>query len=222
MNKYKAVVFDLDGTLLNTIDDIADSANEALSTYGFESYSVEEYKMMVGDGARKLILRMLENHQIEPSFFQDIYDKYIEVYQIKGTNKTAPYDGINSLLSYLDASGIQSAVLSNKPHHDTQQIIAHYFPNHHFTKVYGKLDGYPTKPNPKKLNELIDELAVSKCEVLYVGDTLTDMQTAMNASLDKVGVLWGFRTIKELKQGNPEYLISHPKEMIDILKGFKK
>jgi len=218
MNKVKAVIFDLDGTLLNTIDDIAWSANQALEQINLQTYPVSLYKIMVGDGVKQLIERLLERQNASIELYPSLLERYLSIYSKNSSNQTAPYDGINELLQFLNEFKIQSAVLSNKPHNDTLAVIDHYFPSKPFTKVYGKMEGYLPKPDPKKLNELVLELGVSKDEILYVGDTSTDMQTAKNGGLTKVACLWGFRDYDELSKESPEYIVSHPKDIIELIK----
>ncbi|MGD9910513.1 MAG: HAD family hydrolase [Candidatus Izemoplasmatales bacterium] len=218
MKKIKAVIFDLDGTLLNTIEDIASSANQALELLHLQSYSTDLYKVMVGDGVKQLIERLLFRQNASIDLYPELEKNYLEIYAKNASNKTAPYPGINDLLCFLNENKISSAVLSNKPHKDTVNVIDYYFRDHPFTKVYGKMEGYLPKPDPKKLNELVSELGVQKEEILYVGDTSTDMQTAQNSGLTKVACLWGFRNFEELQNESPDYIVSEPKEIIEIIK----
>lgn len=218
MKKIKAVIFDLDGTLLNTINDIASSANQALALLNLKTYPIELYKVMVGDGVKQLIERLLVRQNASLDHYFALEKNYLEIYAKNASNETAPYPGIHELLRFLNENQISSAVLSNKPHPDTVKVIHHYFPEHPFTKVYGKMEGYLPKPDPKKLNELVAELGVQKDEILYVGDTSTDMQTAKNGGLTKAACLWGFRTFKELQNESPEYIVREPKEIIEIIK----
>jgi len=213
----KALIFDLDGTLLNTIDDITKCANLALEQLGLDTYDVSRYKLFVGNGVNELIERCLKNQNASMDYFDSLKKIYLDNYLLYGTEQTKPYEGILSLLDYAKEKGLFLGVMSNKPHRDTLAVIDYYFGLSRFTKVYGKLAGYEPKPNPQKLNELIEELNVSKDEILYFGDTLVDMQTATNAGLKKVAVLWGFRGIEELKMGNPDYIISTPEEVKNLL-----
>lgn len=215
----RAVVFDLDGTLLDTIDDLADSCNLALGESGLKGYSVADYKYFVGDGVDELIRRVLvsQNADVE-TFFASVKARYLSLYGTKQRDKTRPYPGIPELLSGLVSLGVVPCVLSNKPDPDTQRVIAHFFPGVPFGLVYGKKPGYGVKPDPRALNEMIGLLGFTRSEILYAGDTYTDMMTAKNAGLSSVGVLWGFRTEEELLRGGAGRLAARPEEILAWVK----
>lgn len=214
----KALIFDLDGTLLDTITDIMNSCNQALTSLGLSPYGVEEYKVFVGDGVDRLIERVLSHQNANPELFIETKTRYLSNYQLEQHHYTKIYDGIPELLQYATESGIKCSVLSNKPHADTEQVIHYYFPENPFALVYGKKQGFLPKPDPSLLMELMTHLNVPKAEILYIGDTLTDMITAKNAGLKSIGVLWGFRDLKELKQGSPYQIVHSPSDIIDILR----
>ena len=188
----KLIVFDLDGTLLNTIDDLANSVNFMLEKFGFPIFSIEEYKYKVGNGMRKLIERSLpqthkNDEQIEKSLsvFMDYYNQH------KNDN-TAPYEGIIDLLNDLKNAGIKLAVVTNKAHMSAKPLIENTFIGV-FDEIVGQKEGVPTKPNPQSVVSVLEKLNVTPDECLFVGDSGVDMQTAKNANIKAVGVLWGFR-----------------------------
>ncbi|MDD3842067.1 MAG: HAD family hydrolase [Candidatus Izemoplasmatales bacterium] len=218
MLNIKAIIFDLDGTLLDTIDDISDSMNLALQQNGLRTFSVEEYKYFVGSGVDELIRNTISVQNADQSLHESLKKCYLDNYARRQHIKTKPYPGIQELLKNLDDLGLIVNVLSNKPDHDTQTVINYYFPNIKFGRVYGKRPGYLVKPNPLAVNEMISELQISKTEVLYVGDTYTDMMTAKNAGLISIGVLWGFRKVTELQAGDAKYIVTNPEEILAIVK----
>jgi phosphoglycolate phosphatase len=213
----KALIFDLDGTLLDTIDDISESMNEALISLGLTGYSTDDYKRFVGMGVDRLVDEVLSNQSADPSFFDSIKTRYLANYTQKRDEITKPYSGILPLLDEMIQKQIKVAVLSNKPDVDTQAVIAHYFPTYPFAVVMGKKPDYPIKPNPKSVHEIMATLGVANDEILYIGDTGTDMMTAKNANLPAVGVLWGFRQKDELLRNGADYIINHPSELLTII-----
>ncbi len=213
----KAVIFDLDGTLLDTIADIANSMNEALLQLGLKSFTVEDYKIFVGRGVDNLVTSVLEEQSADKSLFSSVKHLYLANYLVKQNELTKPYSGIVTLLEVLKERKILVSVLSNKPDPDTKSVIQYYFGDYPFFEVMGKREGYEVKPHPASVNEIIRASGFLHSEILYVGDTRTDMETAVNAHLIPVGVLWGFRKKDELLQSGAEYIISHPSELIDII-----
>ena len=217
--KYKAVIFDLDGTLLDTIQDIADSCNASLRSHNYEGYLVDEYKYFVGRGVDELISIVLEKGGIDPVEFDSIKKGYMQAYRVRSNTHTKPYLGMIDLLKNLKSYGIKVNILSNKPHHQTIKVVKHYFKDFSFDFVYGKKPEFQIKPNPESLNDMIKKLNLAKNEILYVGDTNTDIQTAKNANLTSVGVLWGFRNRLELANEGATFIVENPEEIIDIVKG---
>jgi len=209
----KAVIFDLDGTLLDTIDDIADAMNRTLSLFGLKTHDVAAYKRFVGSGVDILVDRVLAGTAASAKTHDAVRRMYLKTYGEWSSRKTRPYPGIRETLAALHGVGIRCCVLSNKPDPDTNAVIAHYFPADTFVCVVGQKPGYPVKPDPRAANEIIAALGVAKDEILYVGDTATDMQTARNAGLESVGVLWGFRDEQELRSGGAVHLIARPEEL---------
>lgn len=216
--KYKAVIFDLDGTLLDTIDDIAISTNKALDYFGYPQFSVEEYKYFVGKGVDHLIKSVIKAGSIEEEAFTKIKEKYFEIYEKQGLIKTEVYSGINVLLDFLVTNKISINILSNKPQVQTDKVIEHYFDKNIFAQVYGKRDEFLPKPDPSSAKDLIKKLGVEAKDVLYIGDTETDIFTAKNANFKAVGVLWGFRKKAELKQAGADYIVKEPDEIKALIK----
>ena len=210
----KAVLFDLDGTLTNTIDDIADSMNYALRLYGLPEHPVDAYKIMVGDGARKLAERAVSGRT---EYFQSVYDAYMKQYGSHNAVKTRAYDGTTELLQELISRDIRICVLSNKPHADTITVVAHYFPTIAFDAVQGQVEGVPVKPDPQGALVLSDKLGIKPSDFAYLGDTSVDMTCAVNASMHPFGALWGFRTAEELLQSGAEALLKTPLELLRYL-----
>jgi phosphoglycolate phosphatase len=215
--KFKAVIFDLDGTLLNTVEDIADAINEVLSKRGFATYDAESYRRTVGAGIEDLLSRLLpEGHRDEDTVAACIADARVEYAKLK-YSKTMPYDGVVELLDELQKRGIKMAVLSNKPEESAIRQIAHYFPTHSFTRVEGAKPDKPLKPLPDVALEIMEDMNVKPSETIMVGDVEMDILVAINAGMYPVGVSWGFRTAEELRAAGAQAVIDHPMELIDIL-----
>ena len=196
----KLVIFDLDGTLLNTIADLAHSTNHALNKLGYPTHDVEKYNFMVGNGINKLFERALpEGEKTEENVLR-VRKEFIPYYDIHNADDSRPYPGISALLSYLQSAGIQ---------------IADYFPEIHFTAVFGQREGVNVKPDPTIVFDILKLADVRKEDVLYVGDSGVDMQTAANAGVTACGVTWGFRPRTELEEFNPAY-------MTDVAEKIKK
>lgn len=211
-----SIIFDLDGTLLNTIEDLANACNYALTTLGYKTYDVEKYKTFVGNGRYKLVERMLPEDKrsienIEKAL--DLFDSYYENHMI---DMTKPYDGIMEMLDCLINRGINIAVVSNKPHEFTTEVVKNYFGNR-FEVVYGHKKNTKEKPDPWAVLEVIDEFKVNKEECLYVGDSEIDINTAKNAGVKSVGVEWGFRGKGELESAGANYIVNKPEQILEIL-----
>lgn len=203
----KLVIFDLDGTLLNTIADLAQSTNHALQTLGYPTHEESAYNLMVGNGINKLFERALpEGERTEENVLR-IRREFIPYYDVRNADKSRPYPGIPELLNQMQEQGIQLAVASNKYQSATQKLITHYFPNIRFIAIFGQREGISVKPDPTIVTDILDIAKVAREDVLYVGDSGVDMQTAANAGVTACGVTWGFRPRTELETFNPEYIV---------------
>lgn len=210
----KLVIFDLDGTLLNTIADLAHCTNYALSKLGYPTHKAEQYPFMVGNGINKLFERALpEGEKTEENVLR-VRKEFIPYYDMHNADDSRPYPGIPELLSYLQAADIQIAVASNKYQAATRKLIAHYFPEIHFIAVFGQREGIKVKPDPTIVFDILQLAGVAKEDVLYVGDSGVDMQTAANAGVAACGVTWGFRPRTELEEFQPEYIVDSAEEII--------
>lgn len=213
----KLVIFDLDGTLLNTIADLAQSTNYALKQLGYPTHPVEKYKFMVGNGINKLFERALpEGEKTEENILR-VRKEFIPYYNLHNADDSQPYTGIPELLSELQILGIQLAVASNKYQAATQRLIEHYFPSIRFVAVFGQREGINVKPDPTIVFDILKLSNSPKEAVLYVGDSGVDMQTAANAEVEACGVTWGFRPRTELEQFNPTYLVNTAQEIKNIV-----
>jgi phosphoglycolate phosphatase len=215
----EAVLFDLDGTLLDTLDDIADCANAALSMNGWPTHDTESYKYFVGNGADALIRRIVPEGAGTPEELEKVKKNYAELYAKHATDKTRPYDGVTELLEALKARSLKSAVISNKPDASTQQTVSHFFGEGVFDFVIGNRPGIPLKPDPAIVLIATGEIGAHPERCLYVGDTGTDMTTAKSSGCVPVGVTWGFRKKDELLSCGAEFLIDSPEELLALLHG---
>ncbi len=215
----KLVIFDLDGTLLNTIADLAQSTNHALSELGFPTHDESAYKFMVGNGINKLFERALpEGWKTEENILK-VRSLFVPHYDLHNADMSRPYAGIVELLERLQANGILLAVASNKYQSATRKLIAHYFPAIRFVAVYGQREGISPKPDPTIVHDILKDTGVSVEDTLYVGDSAVDMQTALNARVTACGVTWGFRPRTELEALCPKYLVDKAEEIGDIVLG---
>jgi phosphoglycolate phosphatase len=216
--KYNACIFDLDGTILDTIDTIAYFGNLALSRFGLSRIETEKYKYFAGNGAVKLVSRMLESVGIqdEPTF-QKVFEYYIREYNKNASFKTKVFDGINELLNELIKRGVKLGVLSNKPHDATCSVVKEFFGENTFSRCIGQRGGYPMKPNPKPALDMAQDMGANPGEVIYVGDTSVDMETGKRAGFYTVGVLWGFRKEDELIKSGADLIVSKPLEILAVI-----
>jgi phosphoglycolate phosphatase len=216
--KFRAVIFDLDGTLLDTIEDLTDSMNASLAQMGYPTKTVAECKILVGDGLGTFISRSLPpSCADDPEAARRLRELIRTEYRKRNADKTRPYPGIREMLASLGRKGIPLAILSNKPHDSTREVVEKYFPDVDFRFVFGAREDVPVKPHPEGALAIARMLDVSPAEVLYVGDTNTDMQTASAAGMFAAGVLWGFRTADELKKNGARVLIAEPMELCDLV-----
>jgi phosphoglycolate phosphatase len=212
---YKACIFDLDGTLLDTVESIAVNANKALEKYGLKTHPIDAYKYFAGDGQVKLIERALAaSGDTELKMFEKVNVEYKRMFVEGCTYRVQPFDGICEMLDTLKTKGIKIAVLSNKNHENTVSAIEKAFGAGYFDFVLGKKDGIKLKPDPECVNILLGQLGVLNTECVYVGDTLTDMLTGKGSGMFTVGVTWGFRDRAELMSGNADAIIDRPDELL--------
>ncbi len=213
---YQAVIFDLDGTLLDTIGGLAKAGNYALVELGLPIHNVDKYRQMVGYGKQKLIDNLLPDCCKSGALIVDkLFDSYYYHHMLDGTKE---YNGIKDLLEKLKDKKIKLGVLTNKSHEFAQKMIEHYFPNL-FDLVWGVDGDLKTKPDPHKLNEMIKQFQLDHKEVLYVGDSDVDIMTGKNAVVDTASVSWGFRAKEELMLLEPTYVIDEAKQLADIIFG---
>jgi phosphoglycolate phosphatase len=213
--KIKAVVFDLDGTLLDTLGDLADSVNTVLHEAGYPTHPEDAYRYFVGNGIFKLIERTLPPDQRKPEVIADFVQRFNEVYKRNWNAKTKPYPGIPELLRSLVAKGLDLAILSNKPHEATLETSGFFLKDTPFKLVYGARPGVPVKPDPTAAFEIARAMGYDPAEFAYLGDTSIDMSTANQAGMFAVGVTWGFRTPEELREYGAKVLIDHPMELLE-------
>ena len=215
----QAAIFDLDGTLLDTLDDLADSANAMLRAQGFPTHPTEKYREFVGDGVRILVERILPEDVDGEAEISACVEAYRAAYAERWNAKTRPYPGIPALLDDLVQRGIRLAVLSNKPHEFTQRCISHFLGNWPWEAVLGMREGVPKKPDPAGAREILATLKIAPESCVYLGDSDADMLTATAAGLHPVGVLWGFRGRDELVRNGAKTLIRQPAELLEWLDG---
>lgn len=213
----KAVIFDLDGTLLNTIEDLANSVNYALASQGFSTHSLERIRSFVGNGVEMLIKRALpEEYKEDEAVMEKSLGLFSAHYKVHGDDFTKPYFGILDMLETLTLSGYQLAVLSNKPHEPLLMLCDKHF-NGIFEKAYGAREGVLKKPAKAPLLNLISELGLLPEEVIYIGDSEVDILTAQNAQVKVLAVTWGFRDEDYLKTYKPDGLLNYPDELVAYL-----
>lgn len=214
--RYDTVIFDLDGTLLNTLEDLADSVNMVLENEGYEPRTKEEIREFIGNGVKMLMERSLPPGTTEAevlrclSLFRTVYLKNMQ-------NKTKPYDGIPAVLEKLKEMGVKIGVVSNKPHEATQEICKRYF-HENIDAAIGDNPDRRNKPEPDNVYEALKQLGAEKDRTLYAGDSDVDMYTAQNAGLDSAGVTWGYRSLATLAEAGADYIIDEPDQLIDLIK----
>ena len=211
----KAVIFDLDGTLSDSIMSMKYSGDKTMAEFGYGPFSVQDYKYFVGDGAANLVKRaLIKGGDTELVHFDAAYARYKEIFQANCMYQVKPYEGIPELLEALKKRGMKIAVLSNKPHHATVDVIESLFGKGYFDVVQGQVDGVPIKPDPAGVFRILDKFGCTADQVLYMGDTATDMKTGKAAGAFTVGVLWGFRDRAELEGGHADAIIAKPAELL--------
>ena len=212
--KYKGIIFDLDGTLLDTLQDLADAANATLVHFGFPVHPVDRYRYFVGEGLKTLTRRIIPGSSATDAELHEYMQKFGEIYSRNWNAHSAPYSGIPEMLASLSAAGLQLAVLSNKPHEFTKICVEEFFPGSPFSFILGQREGVAKKPDPAGALELAEKMGLSVAEILYIGDTATDMQTGNSAGMKTIGVEWGFRERAELEKNKAWKIVSTPAEVV--------
>lgn len=211
----KAVVFDLDGTLVDTLRDLAEATNRALEANGFPACPLEAYTQMVGNGARKLIERGLGG-ACTPERTERVLADFIRIYDRGCLMYTRPYAGMEETVDALQQKGLCLLVVTNKPEKQACKIVSHFFPSR-FSAVYGGLAGRPAKPDPAVTLSALKTVGIEQGEALFVGDSNVDIYTARAAGVRSAGAAWGFRGEKELRAAGADYLLPRPEALLDLL-----
>jgi phosphoglycolate phosphatase len=221
MKHYQAIIFDLDGTLIDSLIDISDAMNHTLSSFGYPTHPYDAYKYFVGKGLMNLVKSCVPPSILEnPQIIRNCSEMMVDYYQRNLTNKTQLYPEIKELLDALTAKGIKMAILSNKADKLTKQICNDLLNEWQFEITMGATDGFPHKPNPESALFIAKKLDISPENILYVGDSNVDMQTAVAAKMFPVGVTWGFRTREELQNAGARLIIDKPIELIENIPDF--
>jgi phosphoglycolate phosphatase len=217
MTMKKLVIFDLDGTLLNTIEDLGQAANYALERNGFATHSMASYPYFVGNGVRRLITRVLPEDARDDETIDRVLGDFLEHYDEHCTDFTKHYIGMPELLQDLRDMGVAMAVASNKYQKAVDKIIPHFFPDIKFIAVEGHREGVNVKPDPSVIFSILSQAKVSKADTLYIGDSGVDMEAGRRACVDTVGVTWGFRSKKELVEYHADAIVNNPVDILDIV-----
>lgn len=213
----KLVLFDLDGTLANTLCDLADSCNYALEQFGFPTHETEKYKYFVGDGMPKLVERIIPKDKYTDEVHKECLSVFKKRYREHYLDKTVLYRGIKELISKLKQMGLKVGVISNKAHEMTLELVDKLLGAELFDIVYGKVEGLPAKPDPAVTLKAIEELGCEPSETVFIGDSGMDAKNAVNANCIGIGVLWGFRGKSELEENGARFTVSKPEEILKIL-----
>ena len=214
---YKAVIFDLDGTLVDSLQDLADAVNYGLEKMGYQKHETEEYKKFVGNGAVKLCERALAGYTDYSEEIETLHKYFSEYYNEHCIDQSAPYEGISDLLSELKNNHILLAVASNKPDEFTKSIIEKMFRKDTFSVVYGKRPDKDTKPAPDIIFDILHDLGLTKDDVILAGDSNVDIMTAANAGIKSIGCTWGFRTSEELIEAGADFIVNSPEEILEFI-----
>ena len=214
-NKFEAVIFDLDGTLLNTLQDIADSVNSVLNRYDHPTHKLDDYRIFVGAGVRKLVERAFPEDIFQNNSLEYFVDEIISAYDNFCDRSTFPYDGVHELLSALSEYNISMSICTNKPQLMAEKTVHAHLSEWMFDHVIGIDNFTPAKPHPVGVNRIIESQSIVRNKFLFVGDSDTDMATAQNARISGIGVSWGFRKKQELIKSSALAVIDHPLELLE-------
>ena len=215
--EYKAVIFDLDGTLLDTLEDLADSLNRVLQDRGLPTHPTEAFRHFVGNGSAMLVSRALPPEKRNDALKADCLEAFLKEYNRNWNKKTRPYDGVPELLDALEEKQIQMAILTNKAQHFAELCIQEFLSDWKFAAILGQREGFPLKPDPAGPMDITRRLDIPPREFLYLGDSDVDMKTAVNARMFPVGALWGFRSEKELRESGAVEVIARPTELLKFV-----
>ncbi|MBW2029235.1 MAG: HAD family hydrolase [Deltaproteobacteria bacterium] len=214
---FEAIIFDLDGTLLDTLEDLANSMNKVLTEMGFPPHPTESYRYFIGEGTPTLVYRALPEEARTEDNVKKCLDRFLAAYSTNWNSKTRPYDGIPKMLDLVESRGLRIAILSNKAHTFTMRCVEYFLGKWNFAHVLGQRDGLPRKPSPAGALEISRSLSLHPSRFLYLGDSGIDMETATAAGMYPVGALWGSRDSKELLDSGAKALIEHPLEIGSFL-----
>jgi phosphoglycolate phosphatase len=218
----KLVIFDLDGTILNTIEDLGHAANFALEKNGFATHSLASYPFFVGNGVKRLIKRVLPEDNRDSDTVDRLLKDFKTYYDEHNTDFTKPYPGMHDLMHELRSKGVKVAVASNKYQLAVEKIINHFYNDIDFAAIEGQKEGVNVKPDPSIVFQILDKAKTAKADTLYVGDSGVDMETARRACIDSIGVTWGFRPEKELNEYHADIIVNTPDEILDIVENGRK
>lgn len=216
MNK-KAIIFDLDGTLIDSLKDIAISANLVLKEFNLPIHNLVEYKNFVGGGASVLVNNCVPKNSSE-ELKAKVLNRFKEIYDQEHHLNTKPYDGIYEVLEQLTKENIKIGILSNKPHYFTCKYVEEFFSDYNFLEVHGQKENIPKKPDPRVALEIAEAFNIQPKDIFFVGDSDVDIKTAINSKMIPVGVKWGFRGPKELIDNGAKYIVNTPKEILELFK----
>lgn len=214
--KTKAVIFDLDGTLIDSLEDIARSMNEVLQEFNLPTHEISAYNHFVGDGALFLAKKAVPKNSSE-ELINQVFERFKELYDTVVCEDTQVYEGIHELLEILQSHELKLGVLSNKPHEFTCKYVQTLFASYHIHEVHGQKEHIPKKPHPLGALNIAEALSLNCDEIFYVGDTPTDILTAQNAKMKNIGVLWGFRPKEELEEAGADFLAHTPQDIWEII-----
>ncbi len=218
----KLCVFDLDGTLVNSLYDIAKSMNHALKKNHLEQHDLNSYNSFISDGVEALIEQVIKKSVFDDDLKAKVHSDFMKYYSTHCYDTTFVYDGCYKLLSHLELKNIKTAVLSNKPNRFVRKIVKHFFPNYQFLEIRGDMEGYPNKPNPASLMDMMFKNNIRKNECIYIGDSKIDFITAQNADVYFCGCEWGFKGFEELSTAGAKFIIKHPIDLLKVIENINE
>jgi len=218
----KAVIFDLDGTVLDTLEDLADSMNITLAKFGFPERTLEHHRSAIGNGIRKFAERCIPETALTDSFLDEFVKVAAEDYKSNSMIKTKPFDGINELFDFLSGESISISILSNKRNEIVNELMGYYFPDYNFDCVFGEIPGVPKKPNPTAALNIAQECGISPEKIVFIGDSIYDVITGKNAGMKTVAVTWGNHDRCLLETEKPDFIADNTCEIIQYIKNLNK